>query len=147
MLARWLAVGLGVALLAASARSAPVPAAEKELDAKTKEKIKKLQLKRRDVLKEAMRIARQEYEMGRQTSDALLDLGKELLQAELDVATKAEERLAAHTAYLEVARKTEAHAKVGYEAGRMPARAYLRAQAVRLEAEVGWLKAGGKARK
>src|SRR5262249_42454918 len=81
---------------------------------------------------------------GMATPLSLMESSGELLEAELELATKAEERVAAHAAHLEVARWAERFAEASYKTGALRGADFQRARAARLKAEVGWLKAGGK---
>jgi RNA polymerase sigma factor (sigma-70 family) len=140
-----LALGVGVAL---RAHSEPVaarpPAPVKEAPPKIDETIRKLQFQRRDLLRKALEVRSNEFKAGRGTLSAMFDVAKLLLDAELAVARKAEERIAAHAAHLELARQVEKEVEAWFQAGRVNAADHLLAQANRLEAEVGWLKAGGR---
>jgi outer membrane protein TolC len=132
---------LGMVL--AFAADADAEPAEKP-DAKTQERIKKLLTERRDTLKKAVDARKEEFEAGRITLDEMLGVAKKFLQAELDLATKPAERLAAYEEFLKVAKESEEILKTKYEAGRASQVDYFLAKAARLEAEAGWLKAGGK---
>src|SRR5947209_6529364 len=81
------------------------------------EKIKKLRTARRDLLKKAVDARHQEFKAGRGTLDVLLKATKDLLQAELDLATTPKQRLAAHQALLDTAKKVEELSKGRYDAG------------------------------
>jgi hypothetical protein len=75
--------------------------------------------------------------------ESLLEGSRNLLHAELDLATTAEQRIAAHAAILKIMREMERLSKARYEAGQLKMADYCDMQAARLEAEIGWLKAGG----
>jgi hypothetical protein len=144
MRARIVLAGAVMALLAAGALAAPVPKTEPvKLDAATQAKVRKLQVERRDALREALAARQKEFLAGRGTVANCLDVSASLLSAELDLATKAEERLAAHAAHLKIASQVEDAAKQWYDAGRLTVADYQTTRAARLEAEIGWLKAGG----
>ncbi len=114
-----------------------------KLDPATKDKIHSLQLERRDALKKAVECRLNEYEAGRGTLESLLNGSKLLLKAELDLANTKEQRIAAHAALLELATKVLKISKERYEAGRVTEADHQQVRAARLEAEIGWLKAGG----
>jgi RNA polymerase sigma factor (sigma-70 family) len=142
--------GTAIGVLTLEARSpAPVvpvePKTGKDIRrAAFQAKIRKLQLERRDWLKKEVEARRQEFLAGRGTLEHLLKTYRVLLQAELDVATTAQERIAAHAAHREVVQEAEELCEKGYNAGRVKAADFFQARATRLEAEIGWLKAGGK---
>jgi RNA polymerase sigma factor (sigma-70 family) len=121
----------------------PKPGKDKA-DAATREKIRKLQVERREALKQAEEARLQEFLAGRGTLDLLLKISRLLLQAELDLAATAQQRIAAHAAHLKVAKEVDQFCEQRYHAGRMTPADFFQARAARLEAEIGWLKAGGK---
>jgi hypothetical protein len=134
MFAQVVVLGLAVA----------APAGLGNLDAATQTKIRKLQIECRDELRECVRMRVLQLKAGQATlRDLMLD-AEALLEAELEVATGAAERVKAHAAYLETARFVEKIAEVQFKAGLLPRVDTHRARAARLKAEVGWLKAGGK---
>jgi hypothetical protein len=145
MVGRIVGVGLLAVLFAAEAPAAPVPKDDGgvKLDAATQVKVRNLQVERRDALKEALGNLVREHNAGRGPMDRVFSVSSSLLKAELDLATNAEERLAAHAAHLKVAKEVEEITSARYEAGRVTVSDHLLAKAARLEAEVGWLKAGG----
>jgi hypothetical protein len=143
-------LGLGLALLVqvpawgwapASERSGPV------LDRETKAKIRKLLLKRRDALKKEVKARTAEFEAGRGTLDILLSASKRLLKAELELADRAAQRIAAHKAYLDTTKKIADWGQESYDAGRLKEADLQQMIAARLAAEIGWLRAGGKEKK
>jgi outer membrane protein TolC len=142
-------VCLGLLLTAATVLAAPAPAAKDapKLDAATLAKIRKLQIDRRDTLKKEVRAREQEFQAGRGTLDVVLKAARKLLQAELDLAATLDERIEAHAAYLKVVKEVDKQTTALYEAGRVKAADHYQARAARLEAEIGWLKAGGKEKK
>src|SRR5262245_53894055 len=83
--------------------------------------IKKLKVQRRDVLKKALTVKTTEFTAGRGTLDTLVDVSKALLQAELAIATKKEERVAAHKARFDLAKEVEEMVDARYNAGRCTA--------------------------
>ena len=145
MLARIGCLGL-VTLTAAMTFAAPTPSRDSgaKLDKETLAKIRKLQLERRDELKKAMTALEEEFLAGRGTLDILLKTSRLLLQAELDVATTAAQRVAAHAAHLRITKRIEKVTRARHEAGRAKQADTHQARAARLEAEIDWLKAGGR---
>jgi hypothetical protein len=67
-----------------------------------------------------------------------------LLEADLGLSEKADERLAAHRAHLKRMRESEQAVKAQHDEGRLSALDYLHARAARLASEVAFLRAGGK---
>src|SRR5262249_1253893 len=115
MRARIVLAGAVLTILAAGAPAAPVPKAEPgKLDPATQAKVRKLRVGRRDALKEALAARQKEFLAGLASVATCLDVSASLLSAELDLATKAEERLMAHAAHLKIARDVEAAAKQWY---------------------------------
>ena len=136
---RWVwPVALGGVLLAGWAVAAPVP------EKKDSPEVKALLKERRDVLTKAVEARSQEYEAGRGTQAALLEVSRELLKVKLELATKPAERVAAHEEHFNAMRKWEELVKEGYEAGRIKAADYFEMRAARLGAEIGLRRAGGK---
>src|SRR5436190_759016 len=119
MLARFVCLGLALTAAVASAAPAPGSGAGPKLSKAALARIKQLQLERRDALKKAVKAREQEFLAGRGTLHALLKLTQQLLQAELEVATKAEQRVAAHAAYLELAKQVEKMTEAAFKAGRV----------------------------
>jgi hypothetical protein len=148
MSARIVGMGLLVGLLAAQTPAAQ-PKADSlvKLDAATQEKVRKLQVERRDVLKKVLDMRLRLLKAGKGTIDGPMKASRRLLAAEPELATNAKDRLAAHAAHLEVARQVEKLAKALSDAGVCNPVDYHAAQAARLEAEIGWLRAGGKEKK
>ncbi len=138
-------VGLALVLLVMGTLAAPAPKADDgvKLDPATQAKVRKLQIQHRDVLKVAVEARQQEYEAGRGTLERLLAGSRFLLKAELDLATTREKRIAAHAAMLKVATQLEKTIKKRFNPRRVTEEDYEEARAFRLEAEIGWLKAGG----
>src|SRR4051812_7638359 len=92
------------------------------------EKVKKLQTERRDLLKKLVDARYAEFQAGRGTLDLMLQAAKDLLSAELDLATKPEQRLKVHEARLDLAKKVEQIEKGRYDAGRTTFADYTMAQ-------------------
>jgi hypothetical protein len=134
-------VVLGGVLLARPAPSAPLPERKAKPDSP---EVKKLLREWRDALKEEAKARLQEFEAGCGTLASLLDVFRKLLDAELEVASKPAERVAAHERHFDMMRKVEAITREGYEAGRVKAADKSQAWAARLEAEIGLRRAGGK---
>jgi hypothetical protein len=128
-------VGLGMAL------------AQEKPDAQTEAKIKVLQKERRDLLKKAVDTRKEEFEARRATLDSLVEVSKLLLQAELEMTQKREARVSAWRVYLDLMKDVEERAKARHDVGQATTVDFLLAQAARREAEIGWLKAGGKEEK
>jgi hypothetical protein len=136
---RWVWPGaLGGVLLAGWAVAAPVP------EKKDSPEVKALLKERRDVLKKEALARSEEFEAGVGTLASLLNVSRELLKTELELATKPAERVAAHEGHFNAMRKLEELVKEGYEAGRIKAADHFEMRAARLEAEIGLLRAGGK---
>jgi outer membrane protein TolC len=114
------------------------------LDKTTLAEVHKLQEKRRDVLRDTLAVREKLYQTGRSTLDGIVKTSKQLLAAELELATTGGERIAAHQRHFEKARLWFELAKARHEAGRGEPGEVLDAQAVLLAAEIGLLKAGGK---
>lgn len=107
-------------------------------------RIRKLLSERRDTLREAVKARQEEFEAGKADAYCLLDASHLLLQAELELLEKAEERLAAHQAHRERMRVCERKEEALYKAGRRPLSEVLQSRAARLDAEIGLVRAGGK---
>jgi len=134
------AVALALAVTAAGADDKVEPKVQTE-------KIKKLQKERRDLLKKALDLQLRRIENGTGGLGSAVKTSKELLRAELDVATTAKERLAAHEAHMELTKRAEKAAVKAHDAGGLTMFELTLVQADRLEAEIGWLKAGGVEKK
>jgi hypothetical protein len=134
------AVALALAVSAAGAEDKVEPKVQTE-------KIKKLQKERRDLLKKALDLQMRRIENGTGSIRGAVPTSKELLRAELDVATTAKERLAAHEAHLELTKRAEKMAVKAHDAGGLTMFELTLVQADRREAEIGWLKAGGQDKK
>ena len=131
-------VALGGVLLAGWVAAAPIP------QKKDSPEVRKLLKERRDVLSTAALARSQEFKAGRGTLEPLLRSHRELLKAELELATKPAERVAAHEEHFNAMRKHEEMTKKAYDAGRMGAADYYEMRAARLEAEIELRRAGGK---
>jgi outer membrane protein TolC len=129
------------ALLAAGVARGEAP------DKATLAQVRKLQEKRRDLLRDALEGREKLYQRGSAELGGVIEASKRLLAAELDLAAKDAERVAAHEKHLENARALVELAKARQQAARGTKVDVLDAQAVALEAEIGLLKAGGKPKK
>ena len=119
-----------------------------EAKAKRAEKIKKLLTERRDTLRKAITGQWDKRKLGGvENLDVIMRLSKDLLQVELELATTPKERLAAHEARLETALKVDKVMAALNKKGVVSDVDALITQADRLEAEIGWLKAGGEEKK
>src|SRR5258707_743556 len=113
-------------------RAARLARGEAEAERKaTAVKLKKLQAQRRDLLKKALDAHYEAFEAGRGTLDTVIQGAKELLQAELELATTPEQRVAHYAARLEMAKKVEKLTTDRYDAGRVTAADYYVVQADR----------------
>jgi RNA polymerase sigma factor (sigma-70 family) len=117
---------------------------EAKLGAATLAKIRKLQLERRNALKKAVEAWEQEFRAGRRTLADVVKTSRQLLDAELELATTARQRIKAHAEHLRLMKEADKVTAAGYAAGQVRASDYFRARAARLKAEINWLKAGGK---
>jgi hypothetical protein len=115
--------------------------------AATRDRIRKLQVERRDALKAEVEARQQEFDAGRGTLESLLKTSGFLLEAELDLATTAQQRIAAHAAHLKLAKEIEENTEARYNAGQVKVADLYQARAARMKAEIDWLKAGGKDKK
>ncbi len=131
-------VALGGALLAGSAAAAPVP------EKKDSPEVQALLKERRDVLKQEVLALSDQFEAGRGPLTPLLAASRELLKAELELATRPTERVAAHERHFSATRRWEQIVKDAYDARRMTAAAFFEMRGARLEAEIGLRRAGGK---
>jgi hypothetical protein len=139
-MSKWVGpVALSGALLAGWAVAAPVP--EKKTDSP---EIKKLLQERRDALRTATLARTQEYEAGRGTLESFLRVSRELLQAELELATNPRERFDAHASHFNAMRKMDEIVTEAYKASRVKAADHYEMRAARLEAEIGLLRARAK---
>jgi hypothetical protein len=145
------AVYLGLALTAALA---PESRSDPGLDKATREKIRQLTVRRCNALKKALALRIGEYREGFDgrgaTHDELARVSRMLLKAELDLATKPAERVTAHALHLEMMKLVEKIAAAEVEKiapaepGSDEKADVVLARAARLDAEAGWLAAGGK---
>src|SRR5262249_38924060 len=122
-------------------------AADETPEPKNAAAIKKLKEQRRDLLKKVLAAQLKAYESGGGTLKGINETSRALLQAELALATNKEERVTAHKARLDQARKWEAMVAASYKIGGCTAAENLLAQADRVEAEIAWLEAGGEEKK
>jgi hypothetical protein len=138
---RWVGL-LAVLSLAGWSAAAPVPETKKP----DSPEVKKLLKERRDALTKAAEARWQEFAVGVGTQASLVNVSRELLKAELELAARPADRVAAHERHFNLMRKVEKTAKEGHDTGRVKDANYQEARAARLEAEVGLRPAGGKPR-
>src|SRR5262245_34451941 len=97
---------------------APAPAkAGPALDKATLAEVRKLQEKRRDLLRKAIEARMKLYQLARAKLDGVAEMSGRLLAAELDLAATAAERIAAHEAHLKTAQALVEVAKGSRDAG------------------------------
>lgn len=106
--------------------------------------IRKLLAERRDTLRAEVKARQEEFEAIKGITEHLLDASQLLLQAELELAQQAEERLTAHLAHHKRTRACEQLEAIRYNAGRRALSEVLLCRAARLDAEIGLVRAGGK---
>src|SRR5262245_11824911 len=89
------------ALLAAGVTEgrAPAPGAA-VLDRETAAEVRKLQEKRRDLLRQALDVRMKLYQSARAELDGVIETSKRLLAAEVELAATGAERIAAHERHL-----------------------------------------------
>ena len=104
-------------------------------------------VQRRDALKAEVNARTNEFEAGVGYLFLLLDASRRLLEAESEMATKQADRIKAHKSHLDAMNRIAKQVKKGFEAGRTRQADHYQAVAARLDAEIGWLRAGGKAKK
>lgn len=144
----WLCIfgGLLVVGMAEGSATAPRPSGP-ALDKATLAEVRKLQERRRDILREALEVNQKLYQTGHGTMGAIIEASKRLLAVELDLAATGAERIAAHETHLEKIRAFVQFAKASRMTARGTVADELDAQDACLEAEIGLLKAGGKLKK
>jgi hypothetical protein len=142
----WLCVVGGLLVAGVTEGRAPAPGAA-ALDKETAAEVRKLQEKRREVLRQALEVRMKLYQSARAELDGVIETAKRLLAAEVDLAATGAERIAAHERHLKLAQMLVAVAKARHESSRGTAADVLDAQASSLEAQIGLLKAGGKVKK
>jgi hypothetical protein len=117
------------------------------LDKATLAEVRKLQEKRRDLLREALLVREKLFQSARAPLREVVETSKQLLTAELELAATGAERVAAHERHFEKALAFSKVARARHESGRGTFADVLDAEALFLEAKIGWLKAGGKLKK
>lgn len=144
----WLCVvgGLLVAGETAGRAPAPVPAGP-TLDKATLAEVRKLQEKRRDLLREALAEREKLYQASRVEIREVVEASRRVLAAELELAATDAERIAAHQRHIEMGQWLVEIARARHQAARGIHADVLEAQAFSLEAKIGLLKAGGKLKK
>ena len=142
--ARWWAVAallVGATALWRSVRTTEAAPVGKAGDSP---RVKALLKERRDELRQAFKARTKEHLAGRVATDALMEVSRLLVQAELEAAEKPADRVAALQAHLDVARDVEKLVKARHDAGRCPVTDLHLARAARMEVEIALLRAGGK---
>jgi outer membrane protein TolC len=142
----WLCVIGSLLAVGVTGGRTPAPVAP-ALDKESAAEVRKLQEKRRDLLREALAVREKLYQVARAELREVLETSKRLLTAELELAESGAERIAAHEKQFEKAQALVEVAKARRAAGRGNAADVLDAQAFSLEAQIGLLKAGGKLKK
>jgi outer membrane protein TolC len=113
-------------------------------DPKTDAEIVKLQKERVKTLREVVKVTRDAFDAGRVTLDRLTEAAGMLLEAELDLATKPAERIAARQAYLVLAVEVHKMSEARFAAGTLTNVDRATALAARLKAEIDLRREGGK---
>jgi hypothetical protein len=106
-------------------------------------KVKALLKERREELRQAFKALRMELLAGRVTTDVVLQVSRRLLQAELEVAERPADRLAALRAHYKAVKEIEDVVTAGFNAGRVKAADHHLTRAARMEVEITLLRAGG----
>jgi hypothetical protein len=150
-----LATGAGLSLSVGESPSSPRPGATtKSLTPPGGEaapapggdstEVKKLLKERLEALRNAVLALQEEYKAGRGTAELFIETARPLLEAELELATKPAERIAAHQAYFKLLVMVDEIVKARYEAGQVRVAEFYLARAARLKAEIELRRAGGK---
>jgi hypothetical protein len=105
---------------------------QEELLAKMKE--------RRDALQKGLVGLAGLVEVGRMSPDSLTPLAEKLLRAELDLAEKKADRIAAHERYLKITKAAEEVMEARVEIGTTPQCHWERTKADRMDAEIGLIR-------
>jgi hypothetical protein len=142
----WLCVVGSLLAVGVTGGRAPAPVGP-TLDKETAAEVRKLQEKRREVLRQALEVRMKLYQSARAELDGVIETSKRLLAAEVDLAATGAERIAAHERHLKIAQMLVEVAKARRQAARGTEIGVLDAQAFSLEAQIGLLKAGGKLKK
>ncbi len=100
------------------------------------EKIQKLLEEQRAVLKEAVQLAVREYRTGRVDFDSVLELRRDLLIAELELAANREERIKLHEEFVELANEFEKVATERFRSGQGTQVNVLKAKAAVLQSRI-----------
>jgi hypothetical protein len=114
------------------------------LDKATLAKVRELQKKRRDALRDAQAMVQALYVNARIELSEVVETSRQLLTAELELAATGAERIAAYERLLETAQMLVGITKARLENARGTMICVRAAQALSLEAQIGLLKAGGK---
>ncbi len=127
--------GAAVVAVLALSLSAPVWA-QSAPKAKSKSKVVELQQKRRDVLAQRASLLEKQWATGMAALESVIGAYVALLDAELQMAKGAKERIKAHTSHLNKMRSLEAATEKGHKAGTIAKEAVLLVQAARMQAEI-----------
>ena len=123
-------------LLQAKSPKGKTPPAEEDSP-----QIRALLLERRDTRIRTLGACFRAFSTGRRDLHSLLDPFRQVLEAELAVASNPADQLAAYQVYLSQTKTLEKYRKAQLDAGRTAAPDYLSTKAVRLEAEILLLRA------
>jgi hypothetical protein len=126
---------------------APAPPTGPVLDKAIAAEVRKLLEERRTILRDVLDSREKLYQLARAELGQVLEVSKRLLAVELELATTAEERVAAYERCLEKAQAWVAVAKAKKAAGRGTEADVQDARDRCLELQIGILKAGGKLKK
>ncbi len=144
----WLCVVGGLLGAGTAQARAPKPVtAGPVLDKATLAEVRQLQEKRRDLLREALLVREKLFQSARAPLRDVVETSRQLLTAELGLAATDAERITAHERHFEKAIAYTKVARARHESGRGTFADVLDAQALSLDARIGWLKAGGKRKK
>ena len=113
-------------------------------DAKTDAEIVKLQKERVTTLREAVKATKESLDAGTVTLDRLAAAARMLLDAELELATRPAERIAARQAYLVLVVAMDKQSEARFAAGVLTTSERAMARAARLQAEIELRREGGK---
>jgi outer membrane protein TolC len=104
----------------------------------------KLRRERLDLARQALEGQETNFDVGRATLDVISKAARRALEAELDLAEKAAERIAAYRTYAAGAERQAQVTQKLFDIGRVRSRDHDYALAEKLGAEIGLLRAGGK---
>lgn len=106
--------------------------------------VAKLHKERVATMRDLLKKMRGAYLAKSVTLHRVAEVGEWLLQTELDAATKAADRVAAHQNYLKLMVELHVRCQQKFEVGTIQFTEVARAKAARLKAEIDLRKAGGK---